>query len=237
MSISSVFNFSNDFESLSLKDIKKSYLSKNRDSLFYLQNTTKGSFAQILSNLESEKPIAVITPDFKSAEKLYNNLSYFCTDYSQVTLFEDYEYGPYDEIVEDSTARFNRFKTLFKLTHHSSLNPLNSLKFAVIAAPSLCRITLPVNMFLKGCLNVEKEITSRDEMLESLVKGGYSLSPTVTDIGTYAVRGSLIDLFVPEREFPVRIDFLGNSVETIYEFDPATQRRFKEIDSFYIHTV
>ena len=44
------------------------------------------------------------------------------------------------------------------------------------------------------------------------------------EVGEYAVRGGILDLFAPGTEEPVRLDFFGDTLETIRAFDPATQR-------------
>jgi transcription-repair coupling factor (superfamily II helicase) len=57
-----------------------------------------------------------------------------------------------------------------------------------------------------------------------LARAGYVRSGTVTDPGEYALRGGLVDLFPAGAAMPVRVDLLGEEVESIHAFDPATQR-------------
>ncbi len=65
------------------------------------------------------------------------------------------------------------------------------------------------------------------EQLESL---GYGRAGTVTDPGQYAVRGGILDLFPPGAE-PVRLDFFGDTLESIRSFDPETQRSHARLES------
>ena len=53
---------------------------------------------------------------------------------------------------------------------------------------------------------------------------GFSRASTVREPGDYAVRGGIIDLFAPGMAEPVRLDFFGDTLETIRSFDPETQR-------------
>ncbi len=53
---------------------------------------------------------------------------------------------------------------------------------------------------------------------------GFSRASTVREAGDYAVRGGIIDLFAPGMAEPVRLDFFGDTLETIRSFDPETQR-------------
>ena len=52
---------------------------------------------------------------------------------------------------------------------------------------------------------------------------GFERAATVRDVGEYAVRGGILDLYAPGGE-PLRLDFFGDSLESIRAFDPATQR-------------
>ncbi|MBV9970009.1 MAG: transcription-repair coupling factor, partial [Xanthobacteraceae bacterium] len=63
-----------------------------------------------------------------------------------------------------------------------------------------------------------------DGIVAWLELNGYTRASTVREAGEYAVRGGLIDLFPPGRPDPVRLDFFGDTLESIRSFDPETQR-------------
>ena len=58
---------------------------------------------------------------------------------------------------------------------------------------------------------------------------GFSRAATVREPGDYAVRGGILDLFAPGMAAPVRLDFFGDTLETIRSFDPETQRTTEEL--------
>ncbi|MBO6755804.1 MAG: transcription-repair coupling factor [Roseibium sp.] len=62
-----------------------------------------------------------------------------------------------------------------------------------------------------------------------LEKNGFSRTPTVRETGEFAVRGGIVDLFAPGSGEPVRLDFFGDTLESIRSFDPATQRTLKQL--------
>lgn len=64
---------------------------------------------------------------------------------------------------------------------------------------------------------------------DDLVRLGYSSSPLVEDIGSFAIRGSVVDVFSPAHDQPIRFDLFGDTIESIKTFDPATQRSEGEI--------
>ncbi|HEY0439055.1 MAG TPA: transcription-repair coupling factor, partial [Xanthobacteraceae bacterium] len=53
---------------------------------------------------------------------------------------------------------------------------------------------------------------------------GYARASTVREPADYAIRGGIIDLFPPGHELPIRLDFFGDTLESIRTFDPETQR-------------
>ena len=64
----------------------------------------------------------------------------------------------------------------------------------------------------------------RDELVETLIRAGYARQPLVEERGELAVRGGIVDLFPPQRSHPIRVELVGDEVESIREFDPASQR-------------
>ena len=70
-----------------------------------------------------------------------------------------------------------------------------------------------------------------DDMVEHLARIGYEAGEPVTNVGQYSVRGGIVDVFPPEAANPLRIEFFGDTIESLREFDPATQRSQKPITS------
>jgi transcription-repair coupling factor (superfamily II helicase) len=70
-----------------------------------------------------------------------------------------------------------------------------------------------------------------DSVVAWLEENGYIRASTVRDAGDYAVRGGIIDLFAPGGIGAIRLDFFGDSVESIRSFDPQTQRSAETLPS------
>ncbi len=62
-----------------------------------------------------------------------------------------------------------------------------------------------------------------DELIEFLIHNGYSRSGTVMEPGEFATRGGIVDIFPAGVETPMRLDFFGDTLESIRLFDPLTQ--------------
>ncbi len=67
-------------------------------------------------------------------------------------------------------------------------------------------------------------ILRMDDIVRWLDLNGFMRASTVREPGDYAVRGGIIDLFPPGRDEPVRLDFFGDTLESIRSFDAETQR-------------
>src|SRR5438552_2863608 len=68
------------------------------------------------------------------------------------------------------------------------------------------------------------ETIETGSLLEHLNSVGYNSTDVVEMPGEYALRGGILDVYSPEADRPVRIEFFGDEVESIRKFDPATQR-------------
>ena len=69
----------------------------------------------------------------------------------------------------------------------------------------------------------------RQECLERLLRCGYHQVDLVEEWGDFGVRGGIIDLFPPHLPRPIRLEFMGDEIESLREFDPATQRSLRAV--------
>jgi transcription-repair coupling factor (superfamily II helicase) len=68
-----------------------------------------------------------------------------------------------------------------------------------------------------------------DDLTEHLGGAGYEREEPVADVGQFSVRGGIVDIFPPEAEWPFRLEFSGDQIESLREFDPNTQRSRKPV--------
>lgn len=105
----------------------------------------------------------------------------------------------------------------------------------VVSARSLMTRTLPRRDYLKAC----KRLTARQSiqpelLLHSWAAAGYQRVDTVLEVGQFSHRGGLLDIWPPSEEFPARLDFFGDEIETIRRFSPATQRTLTTLESLLV---
>ena len=78
------------------------------------------------------------------------------------------------------------------------------------------------------------ETFDTDPLLGHLSTVGYSSTDVVEMPGEYALRGGILDVYSPEADRPVRIEFFGDEVESIRKFDPGTQRSSNPVDEAFL---
>jgi transcription-repair coupling factor (superfamily II helicase) len=125
--------------------------------------------------------------------------------------------SPHADILERRAA------TLFRLADGQI-----SLVIAPVAA-ALWRYQDPAAyLYLARTLTKDAEVP-HDEFLAHLGSVGYTRTEMVELPGQFAVRGGIVDVFSPEALRPVRIELLGDTVESVREFDPRTQRSISPV--------
>ena len=86
--------------------------------------------------------------------------------------------------------------------------------------------------FIQDLLDViaRDESIAHEDLIGFLMAAGYEKHVTCEMPGQYAVRGGIIDVFSPETPQPVRIELLGDTIESIRAFDPNTQRSTNPVE-------
>jgi transcription-repair coupling factor (superfamily II helicase) len=73
-----------------------------------------------------------------------------------------------------------------------------------------------------------------EDLAEHLLRIGYERVEPVNEVGQFSLRGGIIDVFPPEASWPVRIEFFGDSIESLREFDPESQRSRQGVSGILI---
>lgn len=121
----------------------------------------------------------------------------------------------------------DRLATLHKLAVGTNFDVLVT-SFDVVTTK-----TLPLSSLQRHIEIIEHGgRVQRDDLIQKLMLCGYNRVDSVEDLGTFAVRGSIVDVFWPGLKNPVRIDLFGDDVERLYTFDPQTQRTLQNIKEF-----
>jgi len=113
-------------------------------------------------------------------------------------------------------------RILHQLRKEKNILIVTSLAAIYQKVPSFSAFDKDISCLKKGAR------ASRDKLLKSLAERGYELCPLVEEVGEYAYRGGIIDFYSSLYFHPIRIEFLGEKIESIREFDPLTQSSVKK---------
>ncbi len=168
--------------------------------------------------------------DDQHLASLAEQLAYFAPAL-EVLRFPAWDCLPYDRVSPVSDILAQRLATLARLN-------------AAVAKPFLLLTTVnavlqrvvPRAVVAGGSLRIKPGMSLPGEKLpEFLSSNGYSRVGTVVEQGDFAVRGGLIDLFAPGSDAPVRLDFFGDTLESIRSFDAQTQRSHDQLKELVLN--
>src|SRR3989454_179525 len=74
----------------------------------------------------------------------------------------------------------------------------------------------------------------RELLLEALERAGYERVDSVVEVGQWSLRGGIVDVFSPSLPSPVRVEFLGDEIESMRLFDPSSQRSSAPLDDLRV---
>ncbi len=118
----------------------------------------------------------------------------------------------------------------------SNGNSKELAKMAVVATERSLQPHLPTaQQFQPYCLTLNPGITINSKTFdEKLAQMGYERVPLVETEGQWSRRGDIIDIFPVASELPVRLEWFGDELEQIREFDPSTQRSLDKIPQIVV---
>ncbi|MCY4255229.1 MAG: transcription-repair coupling factor [Gammaproteobacteria bacterium] len=174
--------------------------------------------------------VVVVTPDPGRAEHFMREVAWLREGQDEMALLPDHETLPYDLFSPHPEIVSRRLETLARLLDAGdSATPLSLF---VSASTLMDRLppAAALRRWLKFDCRVGQTLDPQD-LVRRLEDAAYVRVPLVSEAGEYAMRGALIDLYASGAAAPVRIEFFDLEVESIREFNPASQRSTRPLDS------
>jgi transcription-repair coupling factor (superfamily II helicase) len=186
-----------------------------------LQDVAKALVAAYVVH-EMRRPAFFVSTTNKRAEELAESLRFaaqiFPGSTGGVAVLPAFDSLPWDSQAPHADILERRAATLYRLANGEA-----SLVIAPLAA-AMWRYQDPyIYLTLARILAKDSEV-NHQELITHLASIGYARTEMVELPGQFAVRGGIVDVFSPEALRPVRIELLGDTVESVREFDPRTQR-------------
>ncbi|HXL64759.1 MAG TPA: transcription-repair coupling factor, partial [Xanthobacteraceae bacterium] len=170
--------------------------------------------------------LAVICRDGTRMAMLSRALSFFAPDV-EVLEFPGWDCLPYDRASPHAAVVAQRMRALSRLAWRKDGNKPAVLLTTVNAV--LQRVPPREAVARQALSAAPGKLLSMASVTQWLELNGFNRAATVREPGDYAVRGGIIDLFAPAIDAPVRLDFFGDTLESIRSFDPETQRTAEEL--------
>ncbi len=178
----------------------------------------------------STAPALVLVADNKAAEALHQAVLAACDltgalDPATVVRLPAHDVLPFENLSPHPEIQETRAATLWKIAGKTT-----RLVIAPIEAACLKLFQSSFYAALALTLRTGEEYLP-DMLVEHLLSVGYTRVDVVEMPGQLTLRGGILDVYSPEMDRPVRVDFFGDEIESIRKFDPETQRSQSSLDT------
>ncbi len=172
------------------------------------------------------RPLLVVVPHEVNAYEWLEASRHFCRH--PATYFPAPSLSPYQETAVSLLVRAEEAGALDRLFR-------GQIQTVVTTPRALFQRLPDKHDFEPSVLDlaVDQEIAI-DGLVEHLMRWGYRRSDLVFEVGQLAVRGGVFDLFPPGESLPIRLDFFGDTIDAIHQFEPEGQRSQDSLDGIRI---
>ena len=168
----------------------------------------------------------VLVPDSEAAGTVREALSFFSgLSSAEILQMVEPSERPYATLNPDSVWERESATALARIAE--------DLPWSILVAtpPAMMRLVPSPSAYRRKVLLIAPEVQlSRERIVEFLEDGGYTERDAVEEVGSYVVRGGLVEVFSPFYDDPIRIDLFGDTVESVHAFNPATLARKHPVD-------
>lgn len=180
-----------------------------------------GKIQFIAGTYEStKKPICIVTYNELQAKNIIKNLSYFT---NEVEYFGKREIVPYDFVAESKDLPYERIDLLNKLKD-------KKVKIVVTTIEALMQKMISKKEIYKNSLKLKVGDTYNLELIkEKLILLGYERNDLVESRAQFSIRGGIVDIGVNNKK-GIRIEFWGDEIDSIREFNISSQRSETMLD-------
>ncbi|MFL5232812.1 MAG: transcription-repair coupling factor, partial [Microvirga sp.] len=156
-------------------------------------------------------------------QQALQNALQFVAPEIEVLAFPAWDCQPYDRVSPNTGVTAQRMTALSRLTRSRSSEAHPRILSTTVNA--VVQRVIPRGRMAKESFSAAPgNMVATDALVAWLEINGFLRTGTVRDTGEYAVRGGIIDLYPPGLPNPIRLDFFGDTLESIRSFDPETQR-------------
>lgn len=201
---------------------------ENKKSPISISGLTDVGMVELLSaiNQYNKKPILLITYNEIQAKQILEIIENF--EKEKAVLFPKKEIVTYDFVAESKDLPYERIETLNKIKDKKNLIVVTTIEALMQKLP-------PKEILFKNILEFKVgDIYNLEELKKTLVNLGYSRCEFIEGRGQFSVRGGIVDISINEN-LGVRIEFWGDEVDSIRNFNITSQRSINTLDKIKIY--
>ena len=194
-----------------------------------------GQMAEALKVRDPASPAALmhIARDDRRMAALEAALKFFAPDVEVVSV-PAWDCVPYDRISPKAAIESRRIASLTRLALWGDQAPAKPVIILTSVNGAAQRVP-GAEFFEDSVLRLAAgDSILMDQVVSRLEQSGYFRSGNVMEAGEYAVRGGILDLFPPGQPQPVRLDFFGDSLESLRSFDPESQITQEDLPELHL---
>ena len=201
---------------------------ENKKSPISISGLTDVGMVELLSaiNQYNKKPILLITYNEIQAKQILEIIENF--EKEKAVLFPKKEIVTYDFVAESKDLPYERIETLNKIKDKKNLIVVTTIEALMQKLP-------PKEILFKNILEFKVgDIYNLEELKKTLVNLGYSRCEFIEGRGQFSVRGGIVDISINET-LGVRIEFWGDEVDSIRNFNITSQRSINTLEKIKIY--
>ena len=177
-------------------------------------------------------PLIVITAKADNASRIKDQLAAWCDSDSDIDLFPEPDTLPYQRVTSDNFNEAERIRLLSMLLKYEMNKPA---PLVVLSARSLVQKITPVADFHSSYHSIKPGMQVEPyQLLKKWQFLGYKSESIVELPGSMSHRGGIVDIYPLTSDKPVRMEFMGNTIDSLRFFDPQTQRSLEAVDGIEI---
>jgi transcription-repair coupling factor (superfamily II helicase) len=188
--------------------------------------------AKLVDEATSKGPVIYVLRDGQRIVDVEQVL-HFIAPGLPVLQFPAWDCLPYDRVSPSTDISARRLSALASLI---ALNKASHPAVILTTSNALLQKVPPAEFVARQTIAAQPgHRIDMNSLTRQLELNGFDRVGTVRDVGEFAVRGGILDIFAPGADEPLRLDFFGDTLESIRAFDPATQRTTGQKKSFELN--
>ena len=185
--------------------------------------------ARVLARASEDRAVALVhvARDGQRSRAFMEMLAFAAPDIEALE-FPAWDCQPYDRVSPNGTVASRRMTVLSRLARARSST--DRPRILCVTVNGLVQRVAPRKWMASESFSAAPgNSVNMNDLVRWLETNGFLRSSTVRETGEYAQRGGILDLYPPGLPQPIRLDFFGDTLESIRSFDPETQRTLVQL--------